>query len=243
VFLAVSLALTTAVGMQSQAAPPAGNLMVLLDPARGGTENGALVADRVNEKQTTLKLALRIGFLLKARGFNVEMTRSSDIDVSNDVRAALANTTHPIACVLLHATGTGTGVHLYTTTLHQSSSDSAKPVSWDDAQGAYADRSHALAEELLTAFTRAKLPVSSGQTWVRPLDNMQCPAIAVEMSPMKDGTAADDETYQGHVADVIAGAMIFWRGQVERMVTQPAVQPAAPSAGTATPAVAGRTLP
>jgi N-acetylmuramoyl-L-alanine amidase len=222
-------------GLVTCTAARAQQSLVLLDPARGGTESGARVADRVDEKQATLKLASRIGFLLKARGFNVEMTRTDDTDVSNDARAALANTTHPIACVLLHATGTGTGIHLYTTTLRQSSSDSTKPVSWDDAQAGYADRSHALADELLTAFTRSKIPVSSGQTWVRPMDNMQCPAIAVEMSPMKDGTTADDETYQGHVADVIASAMIFWRGQVERMIPQPATPPAATAQEKTTP--------
>ena len=217
------LTCTTACAQQS---------LVLLDPARGGTESGALVADRVDEKTATLRLASRIGFLLKARGFTVEMTRDGDTDVPNDARAALANTTHPIACVLLHATGTGIGIHLYTTTLHQSNVDSARPVSWDEAQAAYADRSHALADELTTAFTRSKLPVSSGQTWIRPLDNMQCPAVAVEMSPMKDGTTADDTTYQGHVADVIAGAMIFWRSRVQQVAPQTATPaPVAPAQG------------
>jgi N-acetylmuramoyl-L-alanine amidase len=210
--------------------------LVLLDPARGGTEGGARVADGVEEKQVTLRLASRIGFLLKARGFNVEMTRDSDTDVSSEARAGLANTTHPIACVLLHAAGSGSGVHLYTTALHQNNADPAKPVLWDEAQAAYADHSHMLADELLTAFTRSKIPVSSGQTWIRPLDNMQCPVVAIEMSPMKDGTTADDSTYQNRVADVIAGAMIFWRGRMQQMVPQPATPPAATAPAAPAPA-------
>ena len=119
--------------------------------------------------------------------------------------------------------------------------DATKPVLWDEAQAAYADRSHMLADELLTAYTRSKMPVSSGQTWIRPLDNMQCPAIAIELSPMKDGTTADDITYQGHVADVIAGAMLFWRGHVQQMTPQPVSVPQ-PTAGPQ-PAASPRATP
>jgi N-acetylmuramoyl-L-alanine amidase len=212
--------------------------LVLLDPARGGTENGAHVADRVDEKETTLVLAERISIMLRARGFTVEMTRDSDTTVSSDARAALANTTHPIACILLHATGTGTGIHLYTTTLHQTPPDATKPALWDAAQAPYAGRSRALAGDLLAAFTRSKMPVSSGQTWLRPLDNMQCPAVALEMAPMKDGTTADDITYNGHVADVIAAEMLLWRTRVQQLAPPPPppvaapIKPAAPPAAT-----------
>jgi N-acetylmuramoyl-L-alanine amidase len=216
--------------------------LVLLDPARGGSEGGAHIADRVEEKQVTLTTAERLSSLLRARGFAVEMTRDGDTDASSDARAALANTTHPIACILLHSTAVGTGVHLYTTSLPQSV-DAGNPAAiavWDSAQAAYADRSRALASELSTAFTRSKIPVSSGQTWMRPLDNMQCPAVAVEVSPQKNGVGADDTTYTGHVVDVVAGALLFWRGKVASLTPQP---PAPPQPVQPPAAPAARTTP
>ncbi len=212
------LACATAAATTAAAQQP----LVLIDPARGGSEAGARVADRVDEKTANLALSQRLASLLRARGFTVVLTRDSDTDITNDARAALANNTHPIACISLHATGAGTGIHLFSTALHQASAEAGKPILWDEAQSLYADRSHMLADELLTAFTRSKMPVSSGQTWIRPLDNMQCPAIAIEVAPMKDGTTADDTTYQGHIADILANAMLFWRSHVQQMTPQPA---------------------
>ncbi|WP_170835053.1 N-acetylmuramoyl-L-alanine amidase [Terriglobus roseus] len=195
--------------------------MVLLDPARGGSETGGRVAERIEEKQVTLQMATRLASLLRARGFDVELTRDADTTVTNDARAALANTTHPIACVLLHASAMGTGVHLYTTSLQQVNPDPSQPALWDAAQAAYAERSRAMAGDLASAFGRSKLPVSSGTTWMRPLDNMQCPAVAVEVSPQKDGTGPDDPTYENKVAEVIAGSMLSWRGRVASMTPAP----------------------
>jgi N-acetylmuramoyl-L-alanine amidase len=219
--------------------------MVLLDPARGGAESGGRVADRTPEKQVTLQMAMHLASLLRARGFDVEMTRNVDIDISNDARAALANTTHPIACVLLHASAAGTGVHLYTTSLHQVDPDPSQPSLWDAAQAGYADRSRAMQSDLESAFRRSRLPVSSGTTWMRPLDNMQCAAVAVEISPQKDGTGPEDPTYESKVAEVIAGSMLSWRGKVGSMTPAPPPLPAPkpvldatpkPAATTATPA-------
>lgn len=208
--------------------------LVLLDPARGGSEGGARIADRVQEKQVTLELAERLASLLRARGFDVRLTREGDADVSNDARAAIANTAHPIACVLLHATAAGTGVHLYTTSLQQRDTDQNAPALWDEAQAAYANRSHTLTGDLNTAFQRSRLSVSAGQTWVRPLDNMQCAAVAVEVSPDRDGTGADDGSYQGKIAGVIAGEMISWRNKAAAMAPPPPPPPAPKSAATPT---------
>jgi N-acetylmuramoyl-L-alanine amidase len=221
----------------ASAAASAQQPLVLLDPARGGSAGGGYIADRTEEKQVTLQTALRLASQLRARGFAVELTREADVDATNDARAALANTTHPIACILLHASSVGRGVHLYTTSMRQVNPDPAAPALWDEAQAAYADRSRALQNEMATAFGRSKLPVASGSTWMRPLDNMQCPAVAVEVSPLKDGTGAEDPSYQGKVADVIAGAMLFWRGKVGAMTPPPPTPAPLPTpAPAATPA-------
>ena len=221
--------------------------MVLLDPARGGSDGGARIGDRVEEKQVTLQLAQHLASLLRARGFAVELTRETDTGVTNDARAALANTTHPIACILLHATPVGKGVHLYTTSLRQTAFATAPAVRWDEAQAAFANRSRVLRDDLKAAFPRSKIPVSTGQTWMRPLDNMQCPAVAVEVSPQNEDTTADDGGYQGQVSSAIANTLLLWRNKVASLAPpEPpppvaAPKPAPKPAETPNPADSGVT--
>ena len=202
--------------------------LVLIDPARGGADGGAHIGDRVEEKRVTLDLAQRLASLLRARGFTVELTREADTDTTNDARAALANTTHPIACILLHATPAGKGVHLYSTALHQATSASGAPVRWDEAQAVFADRSHALRDDLRAAFPRSKIAVSAGETWMRPLDNMQCPAVAVEVSPKDEDTTAKDGSYQGQISSAVANTLLLWRNKVASLAPPEPQPPPAP---------------
>ncbi len=211
----------------SVAAPAsAQRFTVLLDPARGGSDSGARIDDNVYEKQVTLDIANRLRALLNARDFNVVLTREADTQVTNETRAAVANTSRPVACLLLHSTAVGTGLHLYTTSLQQAPPTSAA-VLWDEAQSPFVQRSQQLGNELTTAFTRARIPVSSGRTWIRPLDNMQCPSVAIEIAPESGRTPASDRGYQNRIASTIAGALLFWRGHADIMqsIVSPPVPP------------------
>ncbi len=216
---------------------PAQRLTILLDPARGGTEDGARIEEHTVEKQVTLDLANRLRSLLNARDFNVVLTRESDMTVTNDARAALANQARPVACLLLHATAAGKGLHLFTSSLPQVAPQTLA-VPWDEAQAPFAERSKRLDSELATAFGRSKIPVSSGHTWIRPLDNMQCPALAIEIAPSGKGETAANREYQTRIADAIAGAMLFWRGHtdmVQSIVAPPPVaepKPVTPAGGS-----------
>ncbi len=202
--------------------------LVLLDPARGGSQPGPRLGDRVDEKDVTLSLAQRLASLLRARGFAVELTREADVDVTNDARAALANTSHPIACILIHATPAGAGVHLFTTAQRRSDPAVSSAVRWDQAQAAYAERSRTLRDDLKSAFPRSKIAATAGVTWMRPLDNMQCPAVAVEVAPHKEGgDTAGDTSYQAQIASAVANTLLLWRGKVQSM-TPPEPVPAPP---------------
>ncbi|HEY4008643.1 MAG TPA: N-acetylmuramoyl-L-alanine amidase, partial [Acidobacteriaceae bacterium] len=99
---------------------------IVIDPAHGGPDNGSRISDNIVEKDVTLALAFRLRSLLTARGFNVVLTREDDKAASPtppfapltlDDRAGIANHQRPSACLFLHATGAGTGVHLYTSEL------------------------------------------------------------------------------------------------------------------------------
>ncbi len=201
-------------------------LTILLDPARGGSEEGARIDEHTAEKQVTLDVANRLKSLLSARDFDVVLTRGSDVLVTNDARAALANQSKAIACLSLHATAAGRGLHLFTSSLVQAQPE-GYAVPWDEAQSLYVQRSQRLVNELSTAFGRSKIPVSSGRTWIRPLDNMECPAVAVEIAPDGDGDTAADRSYQNRIADTIAGAMLFWRGHTD--VVQSILSPPPPA--------------
>lgn len=241
--LAVTRTFLTCV-LLSAIAAPAQQATILLDPARGGAESGVRIGDRVDEKQVTLNLAQRLAPLLRARGFNVEMTRDADVDATGDARAALANTTHPLACVLLHATPAGSGVHLYSTALRQQYAGAGAPVRWDEAQAAFADRSRALREDMRGALERAKIAASAGQTWMRPLDNMQCAAVAIEVGPKNGSTGADSDSYQTQIANAIAGALLQWQGQAPHMApAEPPAPPTVPKVKPATPALTAAPSP
>jgi len=165
----------------------------------------------------TLALAVRLRSLLAARGFSVVLTRDSDTAISTDQRAETANRAHAVACLVLHATASGTGVHLATSALN--AIDSTTPgaaVPWDDAQAAYLTQSQKLAAGIGDAVTRSQVPLVAAKAWMKPLDNLTCAAVSVEIAPLGRGaeeTAVTDQGYQQRVSEALAGALIFWRNQ------------------------------
>jgi len=87
--------------------------VVVLDPAHGGEDAGALLGAGDPEKNFTTALAIRLHALLNARGIHSIFTRDGDTTLDNTARATIANRAHAAACILLHATSTGNGVHLF----------------------------------------------------------------------------------------------------------------------------------
>ncbi len=64
---------------------------VMIDPAHGGRDPGAIGRDGLEEKDVTLSLARELSRALQRKGFYVFMTRSSDSDVPAYRRAEIAN--------------------------------------------------------------------------------------------------------------------------------------------------------
>ncbi len=194
--------------------------LILLDPAHGGDDTGARLSPDMLEKDVTLAISFRLRSLLAARGFAVISTRDNDASAPTlDDRASAANHADALACILIHATASGNGVHIFNSSLPPANvppSSTRRFLPWDTAQSAYIDRSLRLAAEMSAALDRAKIPVTLGRTYLRPLDNLTCPAVAVEMAPLaaSDGQDAADVSnpaYQQRVADAIAWALMQWR--------------------------------
>jgi N-acetylmuramoyl-L-alanine amidase len=202
---------------QSPAAP-AQRFVVVLDAAHGGTELGGRLGDPSGqtqlEKDYTLALSVRLRSLLAARGISVVTTRESDAAVDSDRRAEIANRATAQACLSLHASQIGTGIHIYASSL--SPAEPATMLPWKTVQAAWVTRSLALAGVLNSSLNHAGLSVGLGRTDLPTIDCMACPALAIEIgkenSPDKTGKSGfDDADYQAHIAQALSAAILEWK--------------------------------
>ena len=76
--------------------------IIILDPAHGGPDAGARLANGAQEKDVTLAFSARLRTLLAAAGFTVLSTRDSDPSalLTTDQRASVANHARPLACLI-----------------------------------------------------------------------------------------------------------------------------------------------
>jgi N-acetylmuramoyl-L-alanine amidase len=222
--LAAAIALTSIHAQQPM--PVAPRYVVVLDAAHGGPETGARLSGQPNpqllEKDLLLALSIRLRSVLTAHGITVVTTRESDTNPPPDTRAAIANRAHASACLILHATTSGTGVHLYTSALTpapapqglRTPSDALRP--WATAQAPYLTQSLKLSSDISEALTHAAIPVILGSVSVAPVDNMACPAVILELAPLlprrgKPAAALNDPAYQTRLVDALGGALEQWR--------------------------------
>jgi N-acetylmuramoyl-L-alanine amidase len=203
----------------AQAPPaPTQRFVVVLDAAHGGAETGGRLGDPSGqtqlEKNYTLALSVRLRSLLAARGITVVTTRESDAVVDIDHRAEVANRANAQACISLHASQSGTGIHLYASSLSPAAPSTM--LAWKTVQAAWITRSLALAGVLNSSLSHAGLNVGLGRTDLPTIDSMACPALAIEIgkenSPDKSpGGGFDDTDYQARVAQAIGAAILEWK--------------------------------
>ena len=191
--------------------------IIFLDPAHGGPDPGAHLPNNLLEKDLTLAFATRLRAQLSTANFAVISTRDADptVPFTTDQRAEIANHAHPAACLILHATDSGSGVHIITSALTPNDvEDPHAPIPWNTAQAASIPQSLTLANEIGLALQRAKLPVILSRASIRPVDNLTCPALAIEIAPLSTGddqTPITDASYQQNIAQAITSALASWR--------------------------------
>jgi N-acetylmuramoyl-L-alanine amidase len=216
----LTLVLLTSLAATAQQSTP--RTVILLDPAHGGPDPGAKLADNVTEKSLTMAFAARLRALLSTSGFAVMSTHESDptVTFTTDQRAEIANHAHPTACLILHATDSGNGIHIITSELpppdNSYDPDAHRPIPWNTAQSASITQSLALANQIGVNLIRSKLPVLVTRASIRPLDNLTCPAVAVEIAPLTrddDTTPVTDANYQQQIAQAISAALTSWRAR------------------------------
>ena len=79
------------------------NITVVIDPGHGGQDKGATGISGLKEKNVNLTVALYLEELLRARGFNVVMTRKNDTSLTLAERAALAEKAKADLFISIHA--------------------------------------------------------------------------------------------------------------------------------------------
>ena len=99
---------TTSISKPTPSTPPKGTgngQLVCINPGHGGSDPGA--CGNLQEKDMNLVVSLRLGQLLKERGFSVVYTRTDDRWMALGDRPAIANANNADIFVSIHHNGSG----------------------------------------------------------------------------------------------------------------------------------------
>ena len=189
------------------------HFVVVIDAAHGGDDSGARLGSEA-EKAYTLAFSVRLRSLLAARGVSVVTTRESDATIDADHRADIANRATAHACLSLHASESGNGIHLFVSSL--APVQPAHFLPWRTAQAAWITRSVSLAGIINSAINQAGISVTLGRSVLPVVDSMTCPAVVIEVAPLQASSdskpaSLDDQDYQARVAGALAAALVEWR--------------------------------
>jgi len=213
----------SATPLQTEPSKPAGEMQkhapdffVMIDPSHGGYDKGATFGGKLVEKDITLRLAREVRKELEERGIAARLLRESDIDLSLDRRAEITNEQRASVYVAIHAGRPGKGVRVYAPVL----TDTQQPLAgrfqpWDSAQSGALSRSQNLAHAVSDELKKKGLTVANMGVPLRPLNNINAPAIAVELAPEEDDLQSlESQKRQNSVATAIALGIVQARSQI-----------------------------
>jgi N-acetylmuramoyl-L-alanine amidase len=183
--------------------------VVIVDASHGGTERGASLTDTLAEKDVVLSISRRVRNDLQTRGIQTAMLRDSDVTLSLDQRASLANSSRATIYISIHAVSSGEGVRVYTGLLPPPSMKRNGPFQpWETAQADYLSVSQKLASAVSSEFGKMKLPVQSLPAPLPPLNHITAAAIAVEVAPQGgDAASLTSIAYQEQIANAVAAGL------------------------------------
>jgi N-acetylmuramoyl-L-alanine amidase len=171
---------------------------VVVDAGHGGRDNGAFRRYGGAEKEATLDVATRLAAKLRESEFKVVMTRSSDVFVDLDKRAAISNRQKNTIFVSIHFNDSGRrGIRGFETYYH---SPVARTLAYH------------IQEQLMTLPGAVNRGVKTAN--FRVLRKAAYPAVLVEcgfLSNRKEGAAARSSTRRDELADKIAEAIVDQR--------------------------------
>jgi N-acetylmuramoyl-L-alanine amidase len=201
-----------------------GNRVIVIDPGHGGVNVGThSVVDGRLEKEFTLDWALRLAPLLEANGWQVFLTRTSDVDIALSNRVEFAVAHHADAFISLHFNSTPdrdrntAGLETYCSTPAGMPSNVTRnyadiwsqyfPNNYFDTQNLQ------LAMRLHTALLHASGEDDRGVRHVRyigVLHKQQCPAVLIEggyLSNPHEARKIADPEFRQKLAQALADAL------------------------------------
>ena len=195
---------------------------VLLDPGHGGKDTGKVNGPyKYNEKAATLDTAARLKILLEKQGYEVFFTRTKDVFLELDDRAALAAKLGADLFISLHYNAgpagdtSADGVETYCLTpAGQRSTNAGKAKSTTAAEpGNRFDAANVLlAWSIQRRMIRSTGADDRGVRRARfaVLRTLSCPGVLIEggfMSSRREGALIADGAYRQKIAEAIAAAV------------------------------------
>lgn len=190
---------------------------VMIDPAHGGEDQGAVFGANLAEKDITLALARRLKTELQERGISARLLRDGDVSLSLEQRAESANEQHAAVYVALHAGVPGQGVRVYAPALPSVVPPVAgKFLVWEGVQANSLPRSQELAQRITVELDKKEVSATQLATPLRPLNNVSAPAVAIELTPDAENLQnLMAQKFQTAVAAGIATGIAQLRSQLE----------------------------
>ncbi|HEY2139210.1 MAG TPA: N-acetylmuramoyl-L-alanine amidase [Chthoniobacterales bacterium] len=171
---------------------------VVVDAGHGGKDNGAFRRFGGAEKNATLDVATRLAAKLRESQFHVVMTRSTDVFVPLDERAAISNRQKNAIFVSVHFNDSGRrGIRGFETYYH---SPAARPLAYR------------IQQEIMTLPGAVNRGVKTAN--FRVLRKAVYPAVLVEcgfLSNRNEGAGARSASRRDGLADKIAEAIVDQR--------------------------------
>ena len=171
---------------------------VVVDAGHGGKDNGAFRRFGGAEKNATLDVADRLAAKLRESQFRVVMTRSGDVFIPLDDRAAISNRQKNAIFVSIHFNDSGRrGIRGFETYYH---SAVARPLAYR------------IQQQLMTLPGAVNRGVKTAN--FRVLRRAEYPAVLVEcgfLSNRKEGAGARSASRRDDLADKIAEAIVDQR--------------------------------
>lgn len=168
---------------------------VVVDAGHGGKDNGAFRRYGGAEKIATLDVATRLAEKLRESQFKVVMTRTDDVFVDLDRRAAISNRQKNAIFVSIHFNDSGRrGIRGFESYYH---SPVARPLA------------HRIQQQIMTLPGSVNRGVKTAN--FRVLRKAEYPAVLVEcgfLSNRKEGAAARSASRRDSLADKIAEAIV-----------------------------------
>jgi N-acetylmuramoyl-L-alanine amidase len=196
-------------------APRTGLNVVVLDPAHGGTDQGARGTEGISESDEVLQFAAATRKALEAQGFQVILTREGNDNPSFDDRSARANAQRGAVFITMHIASTGlTGTaRVYVEPDAPAASNITGLIPWDRAQTPFLSLSRKMGDlvqqELSKRFKGS--PDTLQTAPVRQLRTTAAPAIAVEISSVSVKERSELDRMVPGVADAIARGLVDFR--------------------------------